>query len=142
MTNFPHYLIASLFCLLQIVLYILVFFPDIRQKLVGICVPVLAVIIIIVVSGGTSRIEMGYTSTLPDNPSLSAEAMISIDDTSVASVDFWDPEGGVIFVRTQTYGTATITVTDGGETYQYTLEIYREDGNAQVMITPVGQEGS
>ena len=141
-TGFPRHLIAALFCLFQIILYILVFFPDIRQKLVGGCVPVLAVIVIVAVSGGTSRIEMGYTSILPDEPSFSTEAVITIDDDSIASVDFLDLESGTIFIRTQKYGTATITVADGGELYQYTLAIYRENGDAQVMITPAGQEGS
>lgn len=134
-TNFPRYLIAALFCLLQIVLYILVFFPDIKQKLAGACVPVLAVIILMVLSD-PSKIEMGFTKILPDEPSFSAEAVITIDDGSVANVDFWDPESGSVFIRTQTYGTATITVTDGGETYRYTLSIYKEDGDPQITLTP------
>lgn len=48
----------------------------------------------------------------------------------------------MIFIHAQTFGTATITVVDGEETVQYTLEIYNEDGAAQIRITPVGGDGS
>lgn len=48
----------------------------------------------------------------------------------------------MVYIHAQAYGTATITVIDGGETYQYTLEIYKEDEDAHMRITPAGQDKS
>lgn len=140
--SFPHLLIAALFCLLQLILYVLVFFPDMKQKLVGILMPVIAVIAVTIFSATTQQVELGLTIALPDAPSFSEEATITLDDDSFASVTFWDMEGGIVFIHAQAYGTATITVTDGDETYQYTLDIYNEKGSAQTTITPLGQAGS
>ena len=95
--DFPRGLIAALFCLLQIVLYIIAFFPDVKQKLVGIGVPVITAIILAIVSGGGSRVEMGLSQALPGEPSFSEEAVITIDDESVASIKYWSPEDGSIF---------------------------------------------
>ena len=101
-------LIAALFCLLQIVLYIIAFFPDVKQKLVGIGVPVITAIILAIVSGGGSRIEMGLSQALPGEPSFSEEAVITIDDESVASIKYRSPEDGSIFRRKHLYSYADI----------------------------------
>lgn len=135
--NFPRYLLAALFCLGQIILYLIVFFPDIKKKLVEILITVITVVVVIVVSMSTSRIEMGLTKILPGDPSFSAEATIESDDESIASVVFGSSEDGSIFIRAHAYGTVTLTVTDGEETARYLLEIYKEDRSPQMRITPV-----
>lgn len=132
--NFPHYILACLFCLMQIIVYILAFFPDIRQKLVGLLIPIAAVAVIILFP---QQLEYGSTSKLPDAPPFSEEAEITAEDSSIATVEFWDLEEGLIFIRATGYGTTTITVTDGGETFKYSLEIYDEDGAVQTRITPI-----
>lgn len=103
----------------------------------GALVPIITVILLIVILGGTSEVDLGLLQTLPDDPSFSAEATITIDDDAIASVDLRYPEDGMIFVHAQAYGTAMITVTDGDETVQYTLEVYKEKGAAQIKITPI-----
>lgn len=128
-------LIAALFCLMQLILYMLAFFPDSKQKLAGILIPIISVIALLSVKPSA---EMGSTQTLPDAPAFSDEATISIDDESIANAFFSSPGDGVIFLSAHEYGTATITVVDGEETVQYTLEIYYEDGAPQTRITPVG----
>ena len=133
--DFPNYIITSLFCLLQIILYILAFFPDIKQKIVGFLIPVIAVIVILLIP---QQVDVGYAQTLPDAPSFSAEAEITIDNDSIANVIFMDSETGTILIHAKGYGKTTITVTDGDETFQYSLEIYNEEGTVQTIITPIG----
>ena len=131
---FPHFIFASLFCLLQIALCILAFFPDIKQKLVGILIPIIIVIVILMIP---QQIDAGSTETLSDATSFSEEAEITVDDDSIANVSFWDYEDGVIFIQAKGYGTTTITVTDGDKTFQYSLEIYNEEGAVQTRVTPI-----
>lgn len=106
-----------------------------KQKIVGVLIPIIAVIVVLSIP---PQIEAGFPQSLPDAPAFSEEAIISIDDESIANVDFSAPEDGSIYIRAHAYGTAMITVVDGDKTVQYILEIYREDGAAQTRITPVG----
>lgn len=137
--NFPHYLIAALFCLMQIVLYIMVFFPDIKQKIVGILVPLITVIAVLLITPRQTDQQMTYY--LPNDSSFSPEATIAIDDRSIADVQLLIPEEGFIYINMHTYGTATLTVTDGGAERQYMLELYEDNGDAQMKITSIGQDG-
>lgn len=139
--SFPHMLIASLFCLMQIVLYILAFFPDIKQKIVGILIPIITVVVLIVI---IPQVDLADIQTLPGDPSFSEEAVIAIDDESIAEIEFYiyGPESGVVSIHAHAYGTATVTVTDGEETTRYTLEVYKDGQSAGICITPVGQEDS
>lgn len=135
--SFPRYVLAALFCLGQIAAYIIAFFPDRKQKLAGIAIPVITVIAATVISMSASQIETGLTKILPGEPSFSAEATIESDDASIANVDFVSREDGLVFIRAHAYGTATLTVVDGEETLQYTLEIYNEDRAPQMRLTPL-----
>lgn len=137
--DFPHLLITAIFCLIQIVLYIAAFFPDMKQKIVGALVPIITVIVLFAV---TPQVDIQSLERLPDGPSFSAEATITIDDDSIAEVNLQYPENGMIAVHAHAYGTATITVVDGEVTVQYTIEVYNESGIARFSITPVGQDGS
>ena len=50
---------------------------------------------------------------LPDEPSFSAEATLSVEDDSIAEVAFEQPEEGRILIEAHKYGETGITVTDG-----------------------------
>ena len=75
----------------------------------------------------------------PNPSAFSADAAITIDDESLADINFYSaPENGTVFIHAHKYGTADITVIDGGDAVQYTLEIYKEEGADQIRITPAG----
>lgn len=58
LTGFPQYLLAALFCLAQIVLYIAAFFPKRAQKLVGALIPaaVVLALLLLKLSGSEFRL--------------------------------------------------------------------------------------
>lgn len=120
---------------MQIVLYVAAFFPVVKQKIVGALVPIITVIVLF---AATPQVDIQSQKMLPNKPSFSAEATIAIDDESIADVYFQYLEDGMISVHAHAYGTTTITVVVGGETVQYTLEVYNEGGVAQFGITPAG----
>ena len=140
MRYFPHtLLITALFCLLQIVLYAVVFFPGAKQRIVGALVPILTVAVLFAV---TSQVNIQGLERLPGGPSFSAEATVTVEDESIAEARLQYPEEGMISVHAHAYGTTTVTVVDGEKTVQYTLEVYRDGKVNRIRITPLEQDGS
>ena len=131
--SFPHLLIAALFCVLQIVLYVITFFPDIKQKIVGILIPVA---VIAVLSVTAPKTDITVIEQLPGSPSFSEEAVLSVEDASFANIQIHSNKDGMLYIKANGYGTTLITITDGGEEYSYTLEIYKKDGITRTRITP------
>ena len=56
---FPHLLIMALFCLMQILIYVFVFFPKVPQKLVGFAIPVITVIVLVLIAPNASGLPAG-----------------------------------------------------------------------------------
>lgn len=134
LSAFPHLLVAALFCILQIVLYVLVFFPDVRQKLVGFAIPVIVIVVFALI---TPRICLAGTEPLPGDPTFSEDATVTVDDRSIADMQIHSPEQGIVYVNAHDLGTTGFTVRDGDAEYRYSLEIYRENGVVQTRITPI-----
>ena len=93
--HFPHLLLAALFCIFQVVLYTHVFFPKITQKAVGLALPVIMVAVMLIV---TPQVAFEAHDFLPDDPSFSVEATLSVEDDSIAEVAFEQPEEGRILI--------------------------------------------
>ncbi len=135
--SFPHLLITALFCILQIVLYVIVFFPDLRQKIVGVLIPLLAIVFFAVL---TPQVDLTSIEPLPGEPSFSAAATVSVEDASIAEVQLNAPEEGVVYLYAHKYGVTELTVTDAGTDYRYSVEVYDENGVDRIRIMPLGQE--
>ncbi|MBQ6066087.1 MAG: hypothetical protein IJK89_04625 [Clostridia bacterium] len=134
--HFPHLLLAALFCIFQVVLYTHVFFPKITQKAVGLALPVVMIAVMLIFS---PQVDFEAHDFLPDEPFFSAEAMLSVEDDSIAEVAFELPEEGRILIEAHKYGKTGITVTDGEKEYRYTIVIYDDNGVDRAKIEPAGQ---
>ncbi len=132
--SFPHLLITALFCLLQILLYVAAFFPDRRQKLVGLLVSAAAAAVFFFV---TPQVDLTVIEPLPGEPVFSETASIAAEDSSIVNAQFHDPEAGVVYLHAQKYGSTTLVIRDEGTESRYTLEVCRDEkGQDRIRITP------
>ena len=136
--SFPNHLISALFCFGQIVLYVFVFFDDLKKRLAGLAVPVVLIIGVLLFS---DQVQTGLGWPLSDEiTSLSPQATVELEDESFGSAvltDFDDPYVQIIVRR---YGETTMRIADQGKTYRYHLESKMEDGHNQVHIKFEGVE--
>lgn len=132
--HFPHMLVATLFCIFQIVLYVCVFFPKIAQKAVGIALPSIMIIVMLIVS---PQVAFEAHDSLPDEPSFSAAATLLVEDDSIAEVEFEQPEDGRICITAHKYGETLITISDNGKEYKYLITVYDDNGVDRERIEPV-----
>ena len=131
--EFPHLFVTVLFCLMQIILYVVAFMPDWRKKAAGLLIPVIAAAVIAFTS---QQLNLTVFETLPGNPAFSDNAEITVVDSSVANVQLHSAETGVFYIHVQKYGSTELIVADGGKEYRYTVEVIRDPaGAAQVRIT-------
>ena len=131
--HFPHMIIATIFCILQILLYVYVFFPKKSQKAVGLALPIIMVIMMTILS---PQVAFEGYETLPNEPSFSSEATLSVEDASIAEVEFEQAEEGRIHIDAHKYGETTITVSDKGKDYRYTINIYDDNGVDRARLSP------
>ena len=131
--HFPHLIIATIFCILQILLYVYVFFPKKSQKAVGLALPIIMVVVMMIFS---PQVAFEGYETLPDEPSFSSEATLSVEDASIAEVEFEHAEEGRIHIDAHKYGETTITVSDKGKDYRYTINIYDDNGVDRARLSP------
>ena len=132
--QFPHLLVTALFCLLQIILYILAFFPDLPKKMVGLLVPIAAAAVL----GLTApKVDVNATDFLPDSPTLSESAEVVMDENPVAEVSIESTgKDSMVRIHAADFGTADFVIRDGKQEYAYTLEVFEdENGHSQLRIT-------
>ncbi|MBR5642035.1 MAG: hypothetical protein IKW92_07905 [Firmicutes bacterium] len=130
----PRLLVAALFCVLQIVLYVLAFFPEGRKKLIGFAIPVAAAIIMVL---AVPQVDMHATNFLPDDPVLTDEAVVEAEEGGIAEISITETgESSMIMIHAKQYGTMDFAIRDGDKVYLYTIEIYEDEGgHSQVLIT-------
>ena len=123
--HFPLHLVTAVFCLLQVLLYVYAFSSDRWQKLAGLAVPVIAAGIIVAMTG----FELNAQAFLPDAPTVSEAATVTVEDESVATISIHEPgKDPIISIHSTKYGTTGFTITDGEKVYHYTLRVYEDDG--------------
>ena len=132
--SFPHLLIAALFCLLQIVLYIWAFLPNIWQKIVGALIVVFTVGVFVFAS---QQVEFTGSEMLPGHPYFSEDARIELEDASIGDVHFVYPDDGVISYTVHAYGDTILNIYDGDTVTAYNFEVYNDNGTRKVIITPL-----
>lgn len=132
--DFPHHILLAAFCFAQVAIYLVMFTSNIWQKLIGFLLPIA---IALVMSMSSPEIELNGTHFLPNDPVLSEEATVSVDDAGMASA-YVESAGTDSMIRIKAFklGTTVLTITDGDSVYRYSLEIYKDEGNhAQVKLT-------
>ncbi len=132
--NPPHLLVTALFCILQIVLYVLAFFPEGKKKLAGIAVPVAAAIVMAL---AVPRIDIMSTQFLPDDPVFTEAAVVKAEEDAFAEVSLAGTgEDSRILIHATSFGAMDFSVLDGDAEYLYTLEVYEDEGgHTQIRIT-------
>ena len=132
--NPPHLLVTTLFCILQIVLYVLAFFPEGKKKLIGFAVPIAAAIVMAL---AVPRIDIMSTQFLPDDPVFTEAAVVKTEEGAFADVSLAGTGGDSrVMIRATSYGSMNFSVQDGDTEYRYTLTVYEdESGHTQILIT-------
>ena len=134
--EFPNHLISVLFCFAQIVLYLLVFFRGWKHRLAGFAAVAVLVIWLSVSLIMFGTVDTGVSMPLPGEPSFSENAVISFDDSSFLEGSIQDAKDGYVYVHATKYGSTVMTITDGDKTYQYEVNVFRnETGHNLIDIT-------
>ena len=128
----PAYLLAAVFCALQIIVYVLAFFPGVLQKIVGLAIPV---IVAVVLSFTTTHVDLTGEESLPENPSFSEDAVMLMDWNETFNIQLIDPQTGKVYFHASDYGTISFAVQDGDTVYHYTLEVYKDNGEDRAKFT-------
>ena len=129
-SHFPRLLVTALFCLGQIVLYLWAFTSKPLQKAVGLVIP-LAVAAAVLLRAPQAAVDCAVF--FPDDPVFSENATVTEDNDSLTlAIDPRD-DGAMLRVHATAYGDTDFTVTDGGATYDYTLQIRLDDGGSVVV---------
>lgn len=133
--HFPYLIVTALFCLAQVLIYLYRFTENRWQKRIGFFVPLLVVVVAFLIRPG---VELNATTFLPDNPVLTENAVVEMEENEIAqvSVESTGPDS-MVLVRANDYGTTSFVIRDGEQEYRYSLEIYEDDGgHNQIRITP------
>ena len=132
--EFPRLLIMVLFCLAQVVIYLYTFTENIWQKIVGALVPIAVIAVIMLVP---RNVEFSTSQFLPDDPVLTENAAVTVDDTGIADISVAGTgEDSTVQIRVHAYGTTSFTIKDGDMEYQYNISIYEDElGASQIDIT-------
>ncbi len=133
--QFPNLLIMVLFCIAQILLYLYTFTEKISQKIIGALAPIMLVVVMMLLP---KNAEFFSSQFLPDNPALTENAAVTVEDTGIAEITVSGAgEGSTIQIHAHAYGTTSFTINDGGKEYQYDIRIYEDElGTSQIDITP------
>ena len=134
-SHFPRMLVMALFCLLQVLIYLYVFTEKSVQKLIGLLAPLAVMFALTLI---TPEADINTTQFLPGDPVLSEEASVTVDDPEITVQVEKTGEDSMIGIQARKYGTTAFTITDGGNEYHYSLEIFEDsEGHTQINIAPV-----
>ena len=132
---FPRLLIAALFCLGQILLYVYLFTSNVWQKLVGLLAALAAAAFILLT---TKAVDVNWTMYLPDDPVLTESASVTVEDAGIAQVSVESTgESSMVRVSSTRLGSTPMTIRDGENEYHYLVTIRKDaEGNTVIDITP------
>ena len=123
--NFPHLIITTIFCITQILIYLIVFTKNLAQKFVGILIPVIVVVGLLLVP---KDVEFSTNQPLPGSPILTKNALVEVSDTTIAHITVSDTgEDSSILINAHDYGETTFTIKDGDSEYHYSIRIYEDE---------------
>lgn len=132
-SHFPYLLVTCLFCILQIILYVMAFLSG-KKRIAGIAIPVLAILIF---AFAVPQADVNGTVFLPGDPVLSESAEAVMEEEGKITVVI-EKTGSDSMVRVQAgaYGSADFRIQDGDITYLYTVEVFEDEGgHSRILIT-------
>lgn len=135
MRHFPRLIITAVFCLAQMLIYAYTFTSDLKQKAVAFLLPLL---IMGAVAFLKPPLDLRGTSFLPDDPYLSEAAEVtSVEGSDNIEIGIAETgEEPLISIHATAYGTVEMIITDGDQTYRYSVRVYEDDGGyTQTEIT-------
>ena len=132
--HFPKNLVAAIFCTLQVLIYAYAFHSKALQRIVSITIPL---IIMAVIALFTPQVDVTVNDYLPDEPALTENAYVMVDDPEIAEASITSYENCYVLINAHKYGTAEMTVFDNDTEYKYTIEIYDDNGTDRVKIIPI-----
>ena len=124
--------VAAVFCFGQILLYLWVFCKSLKMRLVGLAVPVIAVVVLCFTF---PQVRTVAAMTLED-VHLSPTATAALEAPSLGTVTFTAYDPARISISSGRYGTTTLTITDGTQQYFYTVRVVRENHTDLVFVEP------
>ena len=132
--EFPHLLLMVVFCVAQILLYLYVFTKNVAQKIAGLLAPIVVVAAMLLMP---QTVDFTSTQFLPDNPALTENAVIAVDNTDVAEIRVSNiGEDSTILIHVHAYDKTSFTIKDGDKEYHYDINIYVDNlGVSQIDIT-------
>ena len=132
--DFPNLLITVIFCIAQVLVYLYTFTEKLSQKLVGAIVPVLTVAVMLLFP---KTVDFTVSEFLPDKIVLTENAVVSVDDNSVADISVSGTgEDSTVLIHAHAYGKTSFTIKDGENEYQYSIYIFEDDlGGSKIDIT-------
>jgi hypothetical protein len=123
--RFPKMLVATLFCAVQVIVYIAYFFSGRLRKVFGLVVVIAAIVFCVF---KTSSVNINSTVFLPEGIVLTEEASIVDSEADGINVSLESTgDDSMIRVQTEQYGSREFTVTDSGKEYRFYLNVYKDD---------------
>lgn len=132
--HFPYRILTAVFCLFQVLIYMVAFTRNKLQKILGIAVPfIVACVFVFGINGGVSTSGSLF---LPDDPVLTESAQVITEGEGIAQISISvTGEDSMVYIEGDEYGTMDFTIQDGDNEYPYTLTIYEDDqGYVQTRI--------
>ena len=124
--SFPHFLFAALFCLFQIVIYIIEFMPQRLMKLAAVLSVIITVGILLIRS---PRVDVSFITNLPEEVVLTDNAEVTVEDDSIIQVTIESTgDNSRIKVHGTKIGQTFFTIKDGNKEYRFYVSVYRDEG--------------
>lgn len=115
-------------------IYLYAFTEKLSQRLVGVLVPIAVIAVMLLMP---KNVDFSSSQFLPDNPVLTENAAVTVDDTGIADISISSTgEDSTVLIRVHAYGDTSFTISDGDKEFQYNISIYENDlGSSQIDIT-------
>ena len=83
------------------------------------------------------NVEFSSSQFLPDNPVLTENAEVTVDDPGIADISISGTgEDSTVLIQVHAYGDTSFTINDGDREFRYDIRIYENDlGSSQIDIT-------
>ena len=132
--QFPKLLIMTVFCILQVLIYLYTFTEKISQKIVGALVPA-AVIAVMMLA--PKNVDFFSSQFLPDDPELTENAAVTVENNGIADISVQGTgKDSTVQIHVHAYGSTSFTIKDGDNEYPYNISIYEDDqGVSRIDIT-------
>ncbi|HBB19935.1 MAG TPA: hypothetical protein DCZ62_05790 [Ruminococcus sp.] len=132
--HFPLLSVAALLCIVQILVYIAAFFPNIKAKILGIIIAVAAAAAMAIF---TQPFDVNGMMFLPDDAVLTENAVVEMEGSSgtEVTIESTGPDS-MIRIHSTVIGETDFVIRDGDKEYRYTVKTYEDDGgHSQIEIT-------